>query len=447
MDVVWLLVDSLSFSTTSFASDGPDTMPELKTLADEHAVTFTNAYVPGPLSPSSHASMFTGELPSAVGMHEAYPYFDQNITTITERMAETHNTSLFSANIWLFQGLERGFETKVNFSGPDLPYPLATNPEDYFDAGAVPELYTIWRFLRSDGKPIRSLLNYAAYRRQSDVDKAHRHVSRINDAIRKTRAETSGDDYVFANYMDIHPPLSASEEALERFASDIPEVELPIDVSPERHIKNAEKSYDVEAMERLYRAAIWDFDRALAPLVRDLVLDDVFVVVTSDHGIWNRNTAYEDSRLHVPLLVFAPDEKSRTITQTVNLRSLPRTIDQWVNDESEFNGVSLLDVESNQMSVTEIIHHSNDVYERTGRVDVTKSNHHDRELQRDIVLIQNGARVDYVSGEWTSSGKASTVSRLRERGEEILSQPVLMGDRELTYDDVVRERLEELGYI
>jgi len=447
MDVVWLLIDSLSFSSTSFASDGPDTTPELKTLADDHAVTFTDAYAPGPLSPSSHASMFTGKLPSAVGMHEAYPYFDQSNKTITERMAETHNTSLFSSNIWLFQGLERGFETTVDFSGPDLPYPLATNPTDYFDANVTPELHTIWRFLRSDGKPIRSLLNYAAYRRQSDRDKPNRRVSRINNSIRKTRSETPSDDYVFANYMDIHPPLSASEEALERFASDVPDAELPVDVPPERHIKNTEKSYDVKAMEQLYRAAIWDFDRALAPLVRDLVLDDVFVVVTSDHGIWNRNTAYEDSRIHVPLLVFAPDEKSRNITQTVNLRSLPRTIDQWVNGESEFDGVSLLDVESNQISVTEIIHHPNEVYERTGRVDVTKSNHHNREIQRDIVLIQNGARVDHVDGEWMPSGEASAANRLREHGEEILSRPVLMGDRELTYDDAVRERLEELGYM
>lgn len=447
MDVVWLLVDSLSFETTSFAPDGPDTTPELKALADDHAVSFTDAYVPGPLSPSSHASMFTGELPSAVGMYEAYPSFDQDIPTITARMAETHHTSLFSTNVWLFQGLERGFETTADFSGPNLPHPSATNPADYFDADAAPGLRSLWQFLRTDGRPVRSLRNYAAFRRQSEAGDAHRYVSPINDAIQRTRAETPGDDYVFANYMDIHPPLAASEEALERFAPDVPDSELPVDVSPERHIENAEKSYSVEAMERLYRAAIWDFDRALAPLVRDLVADDAFVVVTSDHGIWNRNTAYDDSRLRVPLLVFAPDEAARTVTRTVNLRSLPRTIDQYVNGESEFDGVSLLDVESDQVSVTEVIHHPNDVYERTGRVDVTKSAHHEREIQRDLVLRWNGARVEHVAGEWTATGEASAVDRLRKRGEEILSQPVVMGDRELSYDDTVRERLEDLGYL
>jgi arylsulfatase A-like enzyme len=447
MDVVWLLVDSLSFSTTSFAPSGPDTTPELKALADEHAVTFTDAYVPGPLSPSSHASMFTGELPSAVGMHEAYPYFDQNVTTITERMAKTHNTSLFSANLWLFQGLQRGFEATLDFSGPDLPYPSATNPEQYFETSDTNTVRSIWRFLRDDGKPIQSLRNYVAYRRQLEADDSHRQVSRINDTIRQTRAETSGDDYIFANYMDIHPPLSASQEALARFAPDIPEVELPVDVSPERHIENAEKSYDVEAMEQLYRAAVWDLDRELAPLVRELVSEDAFVIVTSDHGIWNRNTAYDDSRLHVPLLVFARDEEPRTVTKTVTLRSIPVTIDQWVNGESEFDGVSLLDVESDQLSVTEIIHHPNEVYERTGRVDVTKSDHHEQEIQRDLVLIQDDTRVAHVAGEWESTGEESVASRLQEHGEEILSRPVLLSDRELTYDDEVRERLKELGYM
>lgn len=447
MDVVWLLADSLSFETTSFAPEGPDTTPKLKALADEHAVTFTDAYVPGPLSPSSHASMFTGKLPSAVGMHEAYPSLDQDIPTIAERMAETHHTSLFSTNVWLFQGLERGFETAVDLSGPDLPYPSATNPEDYFDVDAAPGLRSLWEFLRADGRPIRSLRNYIAFRRQSGATDPRRYVSRINDAIQRTRAESSGDDYVFANYMDVHPPLVASEEALARFAPDVPDAELPVDIAPERHIENAEKSYDVEAMERLYCAAIWDFDRALAPLVRDLVADDAFVVVTSDHGIWNRNTAYDDSRLHVPLLVFVPDETARTVTQTVNLRSLPRTIDQWVHGESDFDGVSLLDVETDQVSVTEMIHHPNDVYERTGRVDVTKTAHHEGEIQRDLVLIQNGARVEHVAGEWTATGEPSAGSRLRERGEEILSRPVVMGDRELTYDDAVRDRLEDLGYM
>jgi arylsulfatase A-like enzyme len=402
--------------------------------------------------------MFTGELPSAVGMHEAYPYFDRQVPTVIERMAESRHTSLFSTNMWLFQGLDRGVMTSDDFSGPDLPYPSASDPDAYFGSddtsGGVQD---VLEFAFSDGKPLRSLRNYVEYRRRTSArvaesspeDSEYRHVTQINEAIRRVRDRTAEDHFVFVNYMDIHPPLNASTEALQKFASDFSPEELPVGIAPERHIENEEKSYDVEAMEHLYRAAIWDFDREFAPLVGELLADDAFVIVTSDHGIWNRNTAYSDSRLHVPLVVFAPDEDARTVPYTVNLRFLPRTIDEYVNGgESEFAGTSLLDVDEDQLSVTEIIHHPNDVYERTGRVDVTKTTDTEHEIQRDLVLIRGDVRVDYIAGAWRDEeGPETERARLRQRGEEILSQPVIMGEQELTYDEAVRRRLEDLGYM
>lgn len=458
MDIVWFVVDSLSFETTPFAAAGPDTMPQLAALARERGVVYTEAYAPGPLSPSSHASMFTGKLPSAVGMHEAYPYFDQHTPTVIERMAESRHTSLFSTNMWLFQGLDRGTVTSDDFSGPDLPYPSASDPDAYFGVDDTSGGFRdVLEFAFSDGKPLRSLRNYVDYRRRTpardaespSTDSEYRYIRQINESIRRVRARTPEENFVFANCMDVHPPLNASTEALAKFASDFSPEELPVGVAPERHIENEEKSYDVEAMEHLYRAAIWDFDREFAPLVRELVDDDAFVVVTSDHGIWNRNTAYSDSRLHVPLVVFAPDEDARTVPYTVNLRSLPRTVDEYANGgESGFDGISLLEIDEDQLSVTEILHHPNDVYERTGRVDVTKTRDTEREIQRDLVLIQGDVRAEYVAGEWRhEEGPETEVASLRERGEEILSRPVIMGEQKLTYDEDVRRRLEDLGYM
>ena len=116
MDAVWLILDSLSFDETPFAADGPKTMPGLADLADERGVVFTSAYAPGPLSPSSHAAMFTGALPSTTGMHEAHPYFDGSCRTIAEALTPTHTSHLISMNMWLSQGLADGFDKYEDFS-------------------------------------------------------------------------------------------------------------------------------------------------------------------------------------------------------------------------------------------------------------------------------------------------------------------------------------------
>lgn len=47
MDVAWLILDSVSLDATPFHPDGPETMPELKRLADERATVFTECFTPG----------------------------------------------------------------------------------------------------------------------------------------------------------------------------------------------------------------------------------------------------------------------------------------------------------------------------------------------------------------------------------------------------------------
>lgn len=459
MNVVWLVLDSLSFGATSFAADGPNTTPNLRELADSGGVTFTEAYAPGALSPSSHAAMFTGEFPSVAGMHEAHPYFDGKIATVTDTLQQTHETYLLSLNMWLFQGLDGGFKSTKDFSRQYLLFRDATDPLNYFrkynpDGSTLRRLL---RFANTDGKPVRSLLNYANYKRLNGSlvperwgdNENYQYAEQINNELRTILDTNNQDKFVFANYMDIHPPFDASDQALERFAPRMSRDELPTGISPERHITNEKKSYSPDTMEKLYHAAVWDFDRKLGPTLRYLIDDDTMVIVTSDHGIWNCDTAYSENRLHVPLIIFAPGEPPQTVDHTVNLRSLPRTImDCVVGESGGFDGQSLLDVTSDKISVTEILHHPNEVYEKTGRVDVTKRIHTDERVQRDLVLMKGDARVEYIDGTWnTVTGGESASANLRNYGKRILSQDVRQGETDMEYDAVTEERLEDLGYM
>jgi len=459
MDIVWLVVDSLSFRATSFADQNQEMTPNLRDIAELDGVVFTKAHAPGPLSPSSHAAMFTGTLPSVAGMHEAHPYFDGSVPTIAEKLQVSHETHMLSLNMWLSQGLERGFDHTKDFSRQYLLFRDATDPQNYFrkhDPGGS-SVSRLWQFATSDGKPVRSLLNYLNYRRTNgslvpeewgDAEN-YQYADQINAELMSVLERGGPDKFVFANYMDVHPPFDASGEALERFAPGHSRSKLPIGVGPERHIANDEKSYEPELMDQLYKAAVWDFDRKLGPVLRKLVRDDAMVIVTSDHGIWDRDTAYSDNRLHVPLVIFTPDHPPRTVDKTVNLKSLPRTIMEYATDlDRGFEGESLLDVSTDQTSITEVIHHPNEVYDKTGRVDVTKAKETDDEVQRDLVLIKGNTRVEYIGGTWnTVTGDEEIASKLKDRGEEILASDIELTETDIEYDTVTRERLHDLGYM
>jgi len=113
-----------------------------------------------------------------------------------------------------------------------------------------------------------------------------------------------------------------------------------------------------------------------------------------------------------------------------------------------FDGRSLLNVTSDEISVTEILHHPNEVYEKTRRVDVTKRLHTDKQIQRDLVLMQGDARVEYIDGAWqTVAGGEPASAKLQSYGEQLLSQEVRQGETDIEYDAVTEERLEDLGYM
>jgi hypothetical protein len=390
-------------------------------------------------------------------MHEAHPFFNTDARTIADELSETHTTHLISPNLWLSQGINERFDLTTDFSRPYLLYRDASDPaifDDQYDGSS--KIDWLLRYLREDGKPLQSLANLVSHRvrggnimpEQSGDEESFQYASQINEQLRQGLAEP-GDNFALVNYLDVHPPLDASDEALERFAPDYNRFELPIGTPPERHIVNADKSYDPELMELLYRASIWDLDRKIAPLVAELIENDTFVIVTSDHGLWNCDTAHSKNRLNVPLLLFAPDKKPDRRTEVVNLRSLAATTMDALGRENPFPTGSILfpDPADDDISVTEIIHHPNSVYESTGRVDVTKSPDRDGPIQRNLVTVGDSATAKYINGGWHLTGEADTTAELQSHGEAILEQPIKNVDLdEIQYDRSTQQRLEALGY-
>lgn len=447
MDVIWIVLDSLSYEATCPNSDGPDTMPHLQTLTEEHAVTFERAYAPGPASPSSHAALLTGEHPSVAGMHDAHPYFAGGPPTIADRLKETHQSHIVSVNPFLFSGLDDSFDVSNDLAAQDyMIFEETADPRQFGDTTDLTGLEKVIGFLREGETPLRNLVNgisYQLWRQQGndfipesiENEAAYRYAGTMNDAVRSA-VYSPDPTFVLANYMDVHPPLSASKEAIQRFAPDCND--LPVGVRAEDTDK-----YETSAIEALYRAAVWDLDRQVSKLIEEFIENDTFVVVTADHGPrFGRGEYLTERRLHVPLFIFAPDEAARTVEHTVSLRSLPRTtMMALTGDDGGFAGDDLLAVEDDRFVVTEYLHRESG---DPGPVSVEDG----KESVHQSLLVRRGDNVLRLDdGEQT---RFNGVAEEREELYEVV-EDLLAGDASdsgsHTFDANTEERLKDLGYL
>jgi hypothetical protein len=461
MDAIWLVMDSVSFESTPFGDRGNGTMPQISKLANEAGTIFTQAYAPGPSSPSSHSSFFTGELPSVTGMHEAYPYFHGNVPTIADALSSSHESYLITSNMYLVNGLHKSFDVTINLlkdryllfeDGPD-PRKFAMESKsdlvwkDYFD------------FISRSGTPLKAIVNGISYKlwdrkRKSSIlqsapedDVDYQYANTINNKIISSVTNDT-DQFIVANYMDVHPPLDASDEAIKA-VTDNNRDELPIGVRGQDVHQAFIKGDEIlaERMQELYHAALWDLDRKLAPLIKQLISNGTFVILTADHGQWfRRESELEESRIHVPLVVFSPDSQPARISHTVNLCSLPKTtIDAVGTSESNLPGFSLLEQSGDQQSITEFIHPK----EREGKPISPHGGLSQKDIQYDATIIKDGARVNWVDNQLERvRGTDTECERLVKTLEELRDRKIdYSGDKSIEYSQQTEERLEDLGYL
>lgn len=459
MDAAWLVLDSVSWDATPFSEDGPATMPQLERLADEHATVFTDCYTSGTASPDSHSSFFTGRFPSQTGYHRGYYEYDGAYPTVADATDRTHESVLVTQNQYVL-GLGASFDTVVDVGGwaeYSPPFPEATNPDEESDLQQYGTLRRYVEFAKRDGKPIRSLINGVSYK-YNDIFNEESYIDVATEEINaEIREHDSGGDprFVVANYMGAHPPFAPTGEAIRNFTEAERIESLPVgEEVPYRHSLESSQ-YDMADVRPLYYASIWDLDRNVAPLVRDLLERGTVVFVLADHGTCvNYVDPLSETRTHVPLLVFTPGGEGRRIPHTVNLRHIASTTTSLLNEHHPdvrlLPGRNLLETTADEVSITEYIH-----YGRTG--DPPASNtaiaHATEELVYRVAARKGGARVDYSDHDDSYEvvrGDETTTDELEAAIDEHLRE-VVGGERpdgNGSYDfDVDEDRLRHLGYL
>lgn len=452
MKVAWIILDSLSFEATPFATDGPPTMPELEALTRENGVLFTSAYSPGISSASSHGSFFTGRHPSASGMHSVHSYYDGEYDTIAHGASSDTKSLLISSNPFIFRGLDEGFDKSddIALRNNYMIFNDATDPKNHrFD-----NVSGYLEFIRSNGNIMKNLVNGLSYKidslssRISNSVEMYQYTDYINERINEWTSLQ--DDYlIVANYMHAHAPLDATEKAIQRFVSSQNLSNLPIgERGHDVHeaVKNGNERIG-ELMYNLYKASIWDLDQKVAPTVEALRRDGAFVVVTADHGNWfRRKSELDERRIHVPLIIFPPNEdEHQTIDYTVNIRALPKTtVKHNTNFTTDFPGYDLLSVSKDKLSITEEL-----IGKNVSGNPVSAYGETNPDFDWYVSVIKNGARVNSSAGAFKRiRGDDATIAELKERLERHLNkEPKVSPHPGRDRNPEMEDRLRALGYI
>jgi arylsulfatase A-like enzyme len=276
-NVVVVVLDSVRRDFTGCGGAESST-PNLDRLMSE-ATGFTNAWATAPWTPPSHASMFTGLLPSKHDCRGRSRTLPTRWPTLAERLGDAgYETAAFHSNPWLtneLTGLMRGFETQFTEAAPDMGV-----------------------FGRSEqGGP-----------------ETVRNISRWLDGRDKHRPF-----FMFVNILEAHLPYDPPADYRKARLSDLP----PDDSVSTRWANEVNaglhegERVDWQRVRRLYAGDVAEADRLLGEILGKLrsleLYDDAVIIVTSDHGENLGDHGYTDHQfgvfetlLAVPLVVRAP---------------------------------------------------------------------------------------------------------------------------------------------
>jgi arylsulfatase A-like enzyme len=289
------------------------TTPSIDAFA-QRAHLFVNAYATSPYTLSSHASLFTGLLPSEHGAHPvshrstsgsplqritgAYYPLGPEAPTLADRLrTRGYRTAAISGNHAFFgawSGLARGFECLTTVQRRYRYYPLAHAAAQraaraLFHAHLSP-------FLRAD------------------------HVT--EGAVGWIRSIGEQPFLLFLNYFDAHEPYAPPPPYDRLFLTGRPRAGVQDRWHKNRHYGRLDKD-DVEYLVSQYDGEIAYLDSQLGRLLdwleRASLLDRTLVLVTSDHGeyfgehgLYGHGKALYEEALRVPLLVKLPGQRSGT---------------------------------------------------------------------------------------------------------------------------------------
>ena len=481
-NVLLIVLDSVRARNTSLHNYERQTTPFLENFA-ERATWYTQARAPGVGSIQSHTSIFTGLHVEQHQLRDSSERLEAR-QTIWEELAEHgYNTGVFSYNSYLTQapiGLKDVFDTVESGDEQRLIFPDAYDPADLESDGLTRYIEFLRGIFESE-EFIKSLANGISHwgglrpflpdSLQGDSVVSD---SVFTDLFLQWQEDSDGPWAACVNYMGAHSPY-LPDQSHNRWASERDrEIMNSVENSTWSFITNKRNWSERARLENLYDGCIHQTDAEVERLITELktrgVLEDTFVVITSDHGEGFgeegrvrpvRSIAHgnpggpEEGILHVPLLVFHPNQTEvGQVDRVASLTLYPNAVKKVLNGQED----EPLFVPENGNVLSSMFEFSSADRERLPDF-VTKE---------DYAIYQHGSRVVYETTdegrikkyvEWNGNKSAfdctdvhntveldwSEEHTVNEVYESLKQVDVLEGSTEELSKEV-EDRLEELGY-
>ncbi len=314
-DVLWIVWDTARADRMSLYGHQRETTPFLEEWA-RGARVYDDVVSPAPYTLPSHASMFTGLLPSEHCTHNGNRVLHDSFTTIAELLQESgYRTYLYSANphVSTTGGLAQGFEVE----------------EHPWSEGLKERALEIVQAKLAPGDTSSELPGLLADVESGQAKSEGWHIKASGELAQEATThwlDSVGEDesfFVFLNYMEAHRPWVPSQEAREAMLSgkDL-EDSYTVDRSWDTIWQYVFGVHDytereLELIRGTYDATLLELDRLLENLLGELDrrgrLDNTIVILTSDHGEHlgeHRRMDHQYSLYHellnVPLVVHYP---------------------------------------------------------------------------------------------------------------------------------------------
>lgn len=361
-NVLLVVLDTVRAQNTSAYGHANETTPFLSKFA-ERATRYKQARAPAARSLDSHVSIFTG---LHVEEHDIVHTGDKLAPghTIWESLADSgYATGVFSENNWITDidaGLKDAFQ---HVEAPrDIPFPQALDPTTFVAEEGQGQYKAFFRHALSSDHPIRSLLNGATTKVQSDYptflprDTVGTHGSTYTDLFLDWEADQTQPWAACVNYMDAHHPYEPELRFDHWGGSDLRAIQRDIEDVKWEFNGGQRPWWERRALEALYDGCIRQLDRELERVIQTLSergeLENTLVVVTSDHGegfgnpsrirqdarVASHSVAIHECLLHVPLIVKYPgQEDGEIIRDVVSLTDFPAAVEATVDGDRHHN--------------------------------------------------------------------------------------------------------------
>jgi arylsulfatase len=299
---------------------------------------FSRAYSTSHWTVPAHASLFTGQYASEVGVHGAAGDLDCEGPVLAEALGDAgYHTRCLTANpqLYRYEGWDRGFD---EFVGRDsLPF----HADDAFDWGECMDdldstgvrqyVEAIGRCVRADCATLQSVRQgYERYAR-SEADGG---AEAVRDRVRA--ADFGDDEFCFVNLTETHtpyhPPTTDDDPVTVVAADAFTDEPLDFDRAREAYERSAE--YLAETYRDVFAELSANFE---------------YVITLSDHGelfgeygMVSHSVGLFPELVHVPLVVSGEGVDDDVDHGVVSLLDVHRTVAELAGVDVSSRGRDLL---------------------------------------------------------------------------------------------------------